>query len=51
MRHQITPSLLGLFLVMAVVKDGGSEGASDGEEDEPIARGEFELESGESWML
>lgn len=46
MRHEIAPSLLGFFLVMAVVEESGGEGAGNGEENEPIARGEFELESG-----
>ena len=49
MGHEMAPSLLGPFLMVAIIENGGCEGASDGEKYEPVAGGEFELESGKSW--
>lgn len=49
MGNKIAPSLLCPFFMVAVVKDGGCEGASDGKKYEPIAGGKFELEFGKSF--
>ena len=46
MRDGVAPFSLGSTFLGAVVDDGGGEGASDGKEDEPVAGGELEAESG-----
>ena len=50
-RDGVAPFSLGAALKSAVIDDGGSEGASDGEEYEPVARREFEAETGETYTL
>lgn len=42
------PARSGSALFAAVVDDGGGEGAGQGPEDEPVARGEFAWEGGEA---
>lgn len=51
MRDEVAPSLLGPFSVVAIVQDGGGEGSSDGEEDEPVAGWELEAKVGHSYVL
>lgn len=48
MRNEVAPSFLSALFVVAVVEKGGGKGAGDGEEDEPITRGELEAEIGET---
>jgi len=47
-RNEVAPSSLSALFVVAVVEKGGGKGAGDGEEDEPITRGELEAEIGET---
>ena len=51
MRDSVAPFLLGAALLGAVVDNGGSEGAGNGDEDEPVAGREFEAQSREAYNL
>ena len=43
-RNEVAPPFLSALFVMAVVEEGGGEGASDGNKDEPITRWKLEME-------
>ena len=50
MGDQFAPFPLGALLVVAVVEESRSPGADDADEDEPVARGQFEAgEAGEAY--
>lgn len=51
MRDEVAPSLLGPFSVVAIIQDGGGEGSSNREEDEPVAGWELEAKVGHSCVL